>query len=120
MTNGRPKCPGMPTSGSEWFPGFCSDNLLVAFNRKLEGLKWDMNAWRSAQQRRTNRDSQEAFELLDLNGGSGWDLLTSLMQYQPNKRLSAATALRHKWFGNSLLGPVGAAFDKVASSVGQV
>ena len=80
-----------------------------------------MKAWRQAQERRgSNRDNQEAFELLDMNGGGGWDLLTSLMQYQPNKRLSAATALRHRWFGTSLPAALGAALDRVAISVGQV
>ncbi len=98
----------------------CSDNQLVSFNRKLESLKWDMTAWRSTQQKRTNKDSQEAFELLNLSTGGGWDLLTNLMQYQPNKRLSASTALRHRWFGTSILAPVGAAFDRVTASVGQV
>lgn len=98
----------------------CSDNQLCTFNRKLEGLKWDLEAWRATQDRRISKDSQEGFDLLKLNDNGGWDLLTSLMQYQPNKRLSASGALRHRWFGTSILGPVGAALDRVASSVGQV
>ena len=98
----------------------CSDNQLCTFNRKLETLKWDMEAWRATQQRRLSRDAQEGFDLLNLGGDGGWDLLTSLMQYQPNKRLSASGALRHRWFGTSILAPVGAALDRVAESVGQV
>lgn len=98
----------------------CSDNQLQTFNRKLESLKWDMTAWRSFAERKAGRDSQEAFQILNMDGGSAWELLTSLMQYEPNNRLSAAAALRHRWFGSSLLAPVGAALDKVATSVGQV
>ncbi|DBA80997.1 TPA: hypothetical protein ACH3X2_007204 [Trebouxia sp. C0005] len=101
------------------FPNLRSDNQLCTFNRKLETLKWDMEAWRATQQRRLSRDAQEGFDLLNLGGDGGWDLLTSLMQYQPNKRLSASGALRHRWFGTSILAPVGAALDRVAESVGQ-
>lgn len=79
-----------------------------------------MSAWRGFAERKATRDSQEAFQMLNMNDGSAWELLTSLMQYQPNDRLSASAALRHRWFGSSLLAPVGAAFDRVASSVGQV
>lgn len=101
------------------FPNLRSDNQLCTFNRKLEGLKWDLGAWRATQERRISRDSQEGFDLLNLSDNGGWALLTSLMQYQPNQRLSASGALRHRWFGTSILGPVGAALDRVASSVGQ-
>lgn len=79
-----------------------------------------MSAWRGFAERKATRESQEAFQMLNMNDGSAWDLLTSLMQYQPNNRLSASAALRHRWFGSSLLAPVGAAFDRVANSVGKV
>lgn len=79
-----------------------------------------MTAWRSFAERKAGRDSQEAFQILNMDGGSAWELLTSLMQYEPNNRLSAAAALRHRWFGSSLLAPVGAALDSFATSVGQV
>ena len=79
-----------------------------------------MSAWRGFAERKAGKDSQEAFQMLNMDGGSAWELLTSLMQYQPNNRLSAAAALRHRWFGSSLLAPVGAALDRVATSVGQV
>jgi serine/threonine protein kinase len=39
----------------------------------------------------------EGFELLDLDQGAGWDLLTKLMAYRPSDRLSAAAALDHPW-----------------------
>lgn len=71
-------------------------------------------------ERKAGRDSIEAWQMLRMDGGSAWELLTSLMAYQPNKRLSAAAALRHRWFGSSVLAPVGAALDSFATSVGQV
>lgn len=94
------------------------DNQLVAFNRKLEQLKYDLGAWRSSQQRRPNRDFLEGCEVLDANGG--WDLLANLMQYEVSKRLSASAALRHRWFGSTLLGSAGDVFSRVAAIAGQV
>ena len=45
--------------------------------------------------------------MLDLDGGAPWSLLTQLVTYAPNKRLSADAALRHPAFG----GKLGAAFS---------
>lgn len=101
------------------FPNLRTDNQLQTFNRKLESLKWDLTAWRGMTERKAGRDSIEAWQMLRMDGGSAWELLTSLMAYQPNKRLSAAAALRHRWFGSSVLAPVGAALDSFATSVGQ-
>ena len=39
----------------------------------------------------------EGFAILDADGG--WDLLCSLIQYEPSARLSASGALAHPWFG---------------------
>ena len=117
---GAPDHPSVCTTRCSHSSSSCRDNQLQAFNRKLESLKWDMSAWRGFAQRKATRESLEAFQILNMNDGSAWDLLTSLMQYQPSQRLSASAALRHRWFGSSLLAPVGAAFDRVATSVGQV
>ena len=40
----------------------CSDNNLVAFNRKLQGYNYDLTKWRRAQQRRGSKDLQEGFQ----------------------------------------------------------
>ena len=40
----------------------CSDNNLVAFNRKLQGYNYDLTSWRRAQQRRGGKDLQEGFQ----------------------------------------------------------
>ena len=58
--------------------------------------------------------------MLAQNGGTGWDLLTKLVVFEPGKRLSAAAALRHPWFGAGLLGSVAQALDRVGSSMGDV
>lgn len=96
----------------------CRDNQLVAFNKKFEQQRYDIFTWRSNQQKRPNRDFLEGCELLDENGG--WDLLSNLMQYELNKRLSASAALRHRWFGSTLLGTAGEAIGRVAAIAGQV
>ena len=59
-------------------------------------------------------------QVLAQNGGTGWDLLTKLVVFEPGKRLSAAAALRHPWFGAGLLGSVAQALDRVGSSMGDV
>lgn len=43
------------------------------------------------------KEYAEGFAVLDADGGAGWDLLCSLMQFQPEARLSAAKALQHPW-----------------------
>ena len=60
--------------------------------------------WRAAQaqERRASRDFQDGFAMLDLDGGAPWSLLTQLVTYAPNKRLSADAALRHPAFGGKL------------------
>lgn len=59
-------------------------------------------------------------QVLAQNGGTGWDLLTKLVVFEPGKRLSARAALRHPWFGAGLLGSVAQALDRVGSSMGDV
>jgi serine/threonine protein kinase len=106
------------------FPNLRSDNNLVAFNRKLQAFDYDVRAWRRSVQKRNSgagsRDYQEGFEILSLNNGAAWDLLCSLVAFEPSKRLSAAAALRHRWFGGGVFGTVATAVDKVGSTVGQV
>ena len=41
------------------------------------------------------------FEMLDLDGGAGWELARGLLALQPGDRLSAAAALRHSWFARA-------------------
>ena len=60
------------------FPPLRSDTNLIAFNKKIEELDWDLNAWRADVQRRSNKSFQEGFDVLDASGGAGWDLLTKV------------------------------------------
>lgn len=47
---------------------------------------------------RGGADLRRGFELLDLDGGIGWELLTSMVRYKARQRLSAKAALAHPYF----------------------
>lgn len=81
------------------FPSLRSDSQLIAFNRKLESMDYDLAAWRQQMEQRGSREAAQGFELLDLDGGAGWDLLQRLVAYDPGSRLSASQALNHRLFG---------------------
>jgi len=81
------------------FPSLRSDSQLIAFNRKLESLNYDLKVWRQQMEQKGSRETAEGFQLLDLEGGAGWDLLCRLVTYDPARRLSAAEAFSHRLFG---------------------
>ncbi|KMS97390.1 hypothetical protein BVRB_6g155590 [Beta vulgaris subsp. vulgaris] len=80
------------------FPSFRSDSNLIQFNRQLKRCGYDLNAWRSSVEPRATPDLKKGFELLDLDGGIGWELLTSMVRYKARQRLSAKAALAHPYF----------------------
>lgn len=47
---------------------------------------------------RASADLRKGFELLDLDGGIGWELLTSMVRYKARQRISAKAALAHPYF----------------------
>lgn len=47
---------------------------------------------------RASPDLRKGFELLDLDGGIGWELLTSMVRYKARQRTSAKAALAHPFF----------------------
>jgi len=47
---------------------------------------------------RCGAELRRGFELLDLDGGIGWELLTSMVRYKARQRLSAKAALAHPYF----------------------
>lgn len=47
---------------------------------------------------RGGAELRRGFELLDLDGGIGWELLTSMVRYKARQRLSAKAALAHPYF----------------------
>lgn len=47
---------------------------------------------------RASADLRRGFELVDLDGGIGWELLTSMVRYKARQRISAKAALAHPYF----------------------
>lgn len=47
---------------------------------------------------RAGPELRRGFELLDLDGGIGWELLTSMVRYKARQRTSAKGALAHPYF----------------------
>eukprot|EP00271_Cylindrocystis_brebissonii_P011564 TRINITY_DN29427_c0_g1_i1.p1 TRINITY_DN29427_c0_g1~~TRINITY_DN29427_c0_g1_i1.p1 ORF type:complete len:711 (-),score=171.20 TRINITY_DN29427_c0_g1_i1:728-2860(-) len=78
-------------------PALRSKSALQSFRTELSAADYDIQEWR-----RTTRLRSGSFELLDLDGGRGWDLLTKLLCKRGvgvfKRRLSAAEALRHPYF----------------------
>ncbi|RWW28683.1 hypothetical protein GW17_00006825 [Ensete ventricosum] len=80
------------------FPSLRTDNSLIQFNRQLKRCDYDLNAWRNLVEPRAGLDLRKGFELLDLDGGIGWELLTSMVRYKARQRTSAKLALAHPYF----------------------
>ncbi|XP_027362309.1 serine/threonine-protein kinase STN7, chloroplastic isoform X2 [Abrus precatorius] len=80
------------------FPGLRTDNSLIQFNRQLKRCDYDLVAWRKNVEPRCGPEIRRGFELLDLDGGIGWELLTSMVRYKARQRLSAKAALAHPYF----------------------
>ncbi|KAF9674135.1 hypothetical protein SADUNF_Sadunf10G0096100 [Salix dunnii] len=80
------------------FPGLRSDSGLIQFNRQLKRCDYDLIAWRKSVETRASSDLRRGFELLDLDGGIGWELLTLMVRYKAGQRISAKGALAHPYF----------------------
>ncbi|KAH6822569.1 Serine/Threonine kinase domain protein [Perilla frutescens var. hirtella] len=80
------------------FPGLRNDSSLIQFNRQLKRCDYDLTAWRNTVEARAGPELRRGFELLDLDGGQGWELLTSMVRYKARQRISAKTALAHPYF----------------------
>ncbi|XWS64351.1 hypothetical protein CRYUN_Cryun06bG0178900 [Craigia yunnanensis] len=80
------------------FPSLRTDSALIQFNRQLKSCDYDLVAWRKSVEPRANPDLRKGFELLDLDNGIGWELLTSMVRYKARQRISAKTALAHPYF----------------------
>lgn len=57
-----------------------------------------MVAWRKTVEPRASPDLRRGFELLDLDGGIGWELLKSMVRYKARQRISAKGALAYPYF----------------------
>ncbi|KAL5722253.1 Serine/threonine-protein kinase stn7 [Ranunculus cassubicifolius] len=80
------------------FPSLRTDSGLIQFNRQLKRCGYDLVAWRNTVEPRASSDLRKGFELLDLDGGKGWELLTSMVRYKARQRTSAKAALAHPYF----------------------
>ncbi|KAK4484275.1 hypothetical protein RD792_011501 [Penstemon davidsonii] len=80
------------------FPSLRTDNALIQFNRQLKRCDYDLIAWRKTVEPRASPELRRGFELLDLDGGIGWQLLTSMVRYKARQRISAKAALAHPYF----------------------
>lgn len=70
-----------PAARQMAFPALRTDNALIAFRKRLEECGWDLRRWRAGEVSKRMgpngvlpRDLAEGFELLDAEGGAGWDL----------------------------------------------
>ena len=73
-----------------------------------------------SQERRSSKEYAESFAMLDLDGGAPWDLLCSLMQAAPRKRLSAAAAAAHPALGGGLTGALNSALWRLGDAADKV
>ncbi|CAH8363907.1 unnamed protein product [Eruca vesicaria subsp. sativa] len=80
------------------FPSLRSDSNLIQFNRQLKRCDYDLTSWRKLVEPRASPDLRKGFELLDLDGGIGWELLTSMVRFKARQRISAKAALAHPYF----------------------
>lgn len=58
--------------------------------------------------------------MLDMDGGAPWDLLCSLMQAAPGKRLSASAAAAHPALGGGLTGALNSALWRLGEAADKV
>ncbi|KAJ4959895.1 hypothetical protein NE237_019805 [Protea cynaroides] len=80
------------------FPSLRTDSSLIQFNRQLKRCGYDLVAWRKTVEPRASPELRRGLELLDLDGGIGWELLTSMVRYKARQRTSAKAALAHPYF----------------------
>nr|DAD31699.1 TPA_asm: hypothetical protein HUJ06_010550 [Nelumbo nucifera] len=80
------------------FPSLRTDSSLIQFNRQLKRCGYDLAEWRKTVEPRAGSELRRGFELLDLDGGIGWELLTSMVRYKARQRTSAKAALAHPYF----------------------
>lgn len=80
------------------FPNLRSDSGLITFNRQLKRRDYDMVSWRELVEAKPNQDVKHGFEILDLDGGAGWELAQAMVRFKGRQRISANAALAHPYF----------------------
>eukprot|EP00898_Chlorokybus_atmophyticus_P007096 jgi/Chlat1/7388/Chrsp6S07418 len=85
------------------FPSLRSDNNLIAFNRQLGNLNYDLDAWREKVDRgRVSADTRLGFEIMDADDGAGWELVKQMVRLRARTRISASRALLHPFMTGGL------------------
>ncbi|KAG6543453.1 hypothetical protein Mapa_015123 [Marchantia paleacea] len=85
------------------------DINLCSFNRELKRAGYNLDEWR-----KKCRFDEEDFDLLDADGGAGWELVKAMLQPRHDKmhaiwpslgssRPSAEAALKHRFFTGSFI-----------------
>ncbi|PPD80655.1 hypothetical protein GOBAR_DD22406 [Gossypium barbadense] len=104
MSTQTPSAPSAPVATAlspvlwQAFPSLRTDSALIQFNRQLKRCDYDLVAWRNTVEPRASPDLRKGFELLDLDNGIGWELLTSMVRYKARQRISAKAALAYPYF----------------------
>ncbi|CAM6106867.1 unnamed protein product [Calypogeia fissa] len=80
------------------FPNLRNDSALITFNRQLKRCDYNLAAWRENSEPRASNEMKRGFEILDMDGGVGWELLQSMIRFKGRRRLSAQQALAHPYF----------------------
>ncbi|KAK3138096.1 hypothetical protein QOZ80_5AG0364440 [Eleusine coracana subsp. coracana] len=80
------------------FPSLRTDSNLIQFNRQLKRCDYDLEAWRNLVEPRASAELRRGFDILDLDNGIGWELLTSMVRFKARRRTSAKAALAHPYF----------------------
>jgi len=100
------------------FPSLRRDNQLIAFNRQLEGLDYDILKWRELITKKGSAGNySEGVEILDMDNGRGWDLLRRLINNNPSRRIGASAAASHPFVSNFGLGVLPALLEQVGEIV---
>jgi serine/threonine protein kinase len=80
------------------FPNLRNDSGLISFNRQLKRQEYNMVQWRNLVEAKENKDIRQGFEILDMDGGVGWELVKDMVRFKGRKRISANAALAHPYF----------------------
>jgi hypothetical protein len=63
------------------FPPLRTDSTLVAFNVRFSELDYDLDAWRKWVTRKGASQFAEGFNVLDADGGKGWQLVKNVRPF---------------------------------------
>ena len=71
-----------------------ADSGLIAFNKRLEELNWDLGKWRAETARKKTSGFAEGFRIMDAEGGAAWELACGVRTPTPAPPQEGRSALR--------------------------